>query len=156
MNRTPGIAECAVNVWLQVVMLAKPCKRNANWVRQNDKKDRSPQATILWSSFPQKVEVHATPIPGCSDTAWKSMLKSCTSGQKSNFPRTSLQNCASWLKESKIQMLEGKNLPKFTMKATSSQAAKGRKQVIASKKFGKKTGNVSSEISGVMVRTYVR
>ena len=28
-------------------------------------------------------------------------------------------------------MLEGKNLPKFTMKATSSQAAKGRKQVIA-------------------------
>ena len=52
-------------------------------------------------------------------------------------------------------MLEGKNLPKFTMKATSSQAAKGRKQVIASKKCGKKTGKVFSEISGVMVRMYV-
>ena len=48
-------------------------------------------------------------------------------------------------------MLEGKNLPKFTMKATNSQAAKGTKQVIASKKCGKKAGKVSSEISGVMV-----
>ena len=45
-------------------------------------------------------------------------------------------------------MLEGKNLPKF-------RSSKGRKEVIAPKKCGKKTGKVFSEISGVMVHMYV-
>ena len=74
---------------------------------------------------------------------------------KVELPQDQSAELCKLVKASKIQMLEGKNLPKFTMKATSSQAAKGRNQVIASKKCGKKTGNVSSEISGVMVRTYV-